>query len=218
MKLFKFFLFFNIALIPLISSGQQLEEDTSYNKNQIGLSVSSLNPFAYNIPPIINTSTIFSRNYHSGLGLEANYHRRISRKISLGGIIGFWKMNPIQGGVLDIHNYYASLSKIALSGNYMFSDGVLKPYIGVEMGYYYLHYTADSISTNAAGSVLSSINTSSLGIGPSVGIMFSFSPSLYFNVNFAENVLLPLNHYSGLWITPRLSIGVAYSFNTKGKK
>jgi hypothetical protein len=218
MKLFKLFLFFYITLIPLISFGQQLEEDTSYNKNQIGLSISSLNPFAYNIPPVINTYTIFNGNYHSGLGLEASYQRRLSRKISLGGVIGFWKMNPKLGGALDIHNYYASLSKIALSGNYMLSDGMLKPYIGLDISYYYLHYTADSIGTKADGSVLSSINTSGLGIGPSFGLMFSVSPSLCFNVNFSENVILPLNYYSGLWIAPKINMGIVYSFDTKGKK
>ena len=202
MKLFKILLF----VFPLLTYGQ-IEKDTILYKNQIGLNVSSLNPFAPITSALLKkTSSIFSDNYYSGIGIEVDYYRKFSKKLNVGAIIGLAAMNPLKGGNLDQPRSHSSLTKFALTVRYILNENIVKPYIAFEAGYYFLHYKSDSIGV---------INTNGIGIAPSIGLMVGIAPFLNLNMNLAENLILPLNNYLGLWTTPKFNIGLIYNFNGK---
>ena len=194
-------------LFPLITKGQDERETNSYNKNQISVNISSLNALAPISTALLNrTSSIFGDNYFSGLGIESIYYRKLTRRFKIGGLISFWSMNPSKGGNLDQPGYSSLLSKIALAGNYVIKDGIIKPYLEFEVGYYNLHYKSDSVGL---------LNTNCMGATPAFGILFGLAPFLDLNMNLAEVFIFPLNHYAGTWTALKFNIGLVYTFHGK---
>ncbi|MDR1679558.1 MAG: porin family protein [Prevotellaceae bacterium] len=135
----------------------------------------------------------------TGFGLAANGEYLATENIGIGAQLGYYSFGEKESG-----SGSWSIVPITVTGKYYFMTEGLKPYAGLDLGFYSLSYEVD---LGILGANVSTSETK-FGLAPVVGLQYDFSDNWALDANLKYNYITT----SGDAVTSfGINVGVVYS-------